>query len=139
MSKKSNYGRKDWKVITSTPVLVGAGVSDADESFLSSVSEMEILYDFLDKSKAQYMDDEFMSDILSNINKDWNSDWNKLKNAVAVIDSKVSAEEAQTLKEFMYKAAVTVAEAYHEGWFSKNPISKKEAAYLAQLKKLLNI
>ena len=135
MTKKSDFTPEEWQKLMEAPLAVSALITLASPALGDAIKESMALAKMIAKQAKSGDNSELMAALLGQLqdkeaakaaqpqieSKDPQEVINQLLNdvsaAVEVLDAKATPEEAAEIKQWLYDAAVAVAEAAKEGDF----------------------
>lgn len=161
MNPPDGYTAEEWETVSSGPVVAAALISAVDYSELSERKEIAAFADHFNRVGAKFLDAGLVQAVLESTaagstatfksvcdsvaggatgETPVDERFRQIERAVAIIQSRVDAQEVAAYKRFVYDVAVIVARAHREGLLPfSNPISRIESFYLRRLRKALSI
>jgi hypothetical protein len=152
MTTKADFNAEEWTTIVEAPVLAGLGVATAERggTLRESVAIGKTYAAARQAHGASPLLDEIVASppvVDPSRLREGGGDIQalaatRLRDAVALVDAKASAEEAQAYKEFVVTVAEGVAAAHREGGFAGiggKPVSESEQAALDKVRATLGL
>ena len=154
MTTRADYTDDEWKLLMSSPTLVGMGVSLADFGLVSFAKEFTALIRAVIGAKEKYPNNQLVQALVAEFEKkDTGAEppapdekksqddmLGDIRKVAALVDSKAGADEARGFKVFLVDLSETVANASGEGFLGfGEKVSDKERDYLQKLRSTLAV
>jgi hypothetical protein len=150
MTTKADFNAEEWTTLVEAPVLAGMRVATAERGGV--IKESVAIGKLYAAARQQHGASALLDEIVASPPavdpsrlRDSGADvgqlaTTRLRDAVAVIDSKASTDEAQAYKDFVVSVTEAVANAHREGGFAGiggQPVSENEQAALDEVRSTL--
>jgi hypothetical protein len=150
MTTKADFNAEEWTTIVEAPLLAGMTVVTAERG--GTVRESLALGKVYAEARQQHGESPLLDEIVASPPavdparlREGGGDVQqladtRLRDAVALVDAKTSADEATAYKQFVVTAAEAVAGAHREGGFAgigSKPVSDNEQAAIDRIRSTL--
>lgn len=150
MTTKSEFNAQEWETVTEAPLLAGMAVVAAERG--GTLRESLAIAKIYAAARQQHGDSPLLDELAAappaldpTELRESGGDIQqmataRLRDAIATVEAKATAEEAQSYKRFVLSAAEAAANAHKEGGFAGiggQPVSEREQAALDSIRSAL--